>query len=42
MKLTLTLIMTAMLVYTYLGYGLVIWMMLKIRKFKDKTWTTHK
>ena len=35
-------LMVAIIFYTYVGYGLVIWIMLKMRKFKKLIWSTHK
>ena len=35
-------IMTAVIFYTYIGYGLVVWVMLKIRQIKKGLWSTHK
>lgn len=34
--------MLAVVFYTYVGYGLVVWVMLRFRKIKHQLWTSHK
>lgn len=39
---TLIILMLAVVFYTYVGYGLVVWVMLRFRKIKHQLWNSPK